>query len=142
MGTTSVCTQDGDLIHGALQDEFQVDGRLDESVTMGPYSGVILVAAHGASDLAEDANALRLVREAAEGDKLIAAWGESVELLAKAGILKRRRVTGSESVREAVRAAGGRFTGNQVERDGSLVTARDNAAGLRFGKLLAQVVGI
>jgi hypothetical protein len=29
-----------------------------------------------------------------------------------------------------------------VERDGSFVTALDDAAGFRFGKLLVQVVGI
>jgi protease I len=85
---------------------------------------------------------VRLTREAAAQDKLIGAWGESVLVLAAAGVVKGRKVTGAPSVREAVAKAGGRYTGVQVEKDGKLVTGFDDAAGLRFGKALAAIVGI
>jgi len=63
-------------------------------------------------------------------------------ILARAGIVKGRKVTGSPEVRSLVEYAGGRFTGRQLERDGDLVTAADEAVGIRFGKALAQIVGI
>jgi protease I len=141
VGTWSVSTNSGDLIKGRLQDEFQVDGDIAQA-TMEPYSGVIFVGGEGAMQLAENEHALRLAREAAAAGKMIGAWDRSVVILARAGILKGRRVTGAPEVRDLVERAGGRFTGRQLERDGVLVTAVDEAVGIRFGKTLAQIVGI
>jgi len=73
---------------------------------------------------------------------MIGAWGHAVAVLAKAGIVKGRKVTGANEVKSAVVYHGGRFTGRQLERDGNLVTAADEAVGIRFGKTLAQIVGI
>ena len=141
VGTRSVSTNDEDLIKGRLQDEFMVDGPLS-GTTLEDYAGVVFVGGEGALRLAEDPDALRLAREADAADKLIGAWGCSVAVLAAAGIVKRRRVTGAARVADAVRRAGGKFTGRQLERDRNLVTATDEAVGIRFGKTLAQIVGI
>ena len=86
--------------------------------------------------------AVSRAREAMAADKLVGAWGEAVAVVARAGGLRKRKVTGAPEVRQAVEAAGGRYTGTQVVRDGNLVTAFDDAAGFRFGKALAQVVAI
>ncbi len=142
VGTWSVCSETEELIIGHLQDEFQVDARLDAAVTMDGYSGILFCGGPGASELANDSEALRLARAAAEQKKLIGAWGDSLEVLAKAGVLRKRKVTGAMRLKDSVKAAGGRFTGTQVERDKNLVTAIDDAAGFRFGKALVQVVAI
>lgn len=141
VGTRSVSTADEDLIHGELQDEFQVDGRL-RGETMEPYSGVLFCGGEGALDLANDPDALRLAREAAEAGKLLAAWGHATAILAAAGVVKGRKVTGDPSTGDAVRGAGGKFTSVQVQAEGNLVTALDDAAGFRFGRALIEVVGI
>ena len=141
VGTWSVSTNWSDLIKGRLQDEFMVDGDI-AGAKMDGYSGVLFVGGEGAMDLAENADAQRLAREAAAAGKMVGAWGHAVAILARAGILKGRKVTGSLEVRELVAEAGGRFTGRQLERDGDLVTAADEAVGIRFGKTLAQIVGI
>lgn len=141
VGTWSVSTNAKDLIPGRLQDEFMVDGDIAEA-SMEPYSGVLFVGGEGSADLARNEHALRLAREAAAADKMIGAWDHAVAILANAGILKGKRVTGAEGVAELVRQAGGKFTGRQLERDGVLVTAADEAVGIRFGKTLAQIVGI
>jgi protease I len=141
VGTRSVSSQDGAILRGELQDEFQVDGSLAQE-TMTPYSGLILCGGVGAPWLAEQEDVLRLVREAKEQDKLIGAWGLAVGALAKSGVVKRKRVTGDPVLRGMLEAAGARFTGSQVERDGKLITGLDDAAGFRFGKALVQVVGI
>ena len=141
VGTWSVSSNFKDLIKGRLQDEFLVDGDIGEA-RMENYSGVLFVGGEGAIDLAHDEHALRLAREADEADKMIGAWGHAVAVLAKSGIVKGRKVTGAPEVRSAVIYHGGRFTGRQLERDGNIVTAADEAVGIRFGKTLAQIVGI
>jgi len=141
VGTRTVSTVADALIHGRLQDEFQVDGGLaGESIE--PYSGVVFVGCERDSGFLDDADAQRLAREAAQAGKMIGAWGRSVAILARAGVIKGRRLTGSPEVAAEVRRAGGKFTGRQLERERELVTGRDEAVGMRFGKSLAQVVGI
>jgi protease I len=141
VGTWSVSTEYDELIKGRLQDEFLVDDTLS-GTRMEEFSGVVFVGGEGAASLAEDADALRIAREAAQGGKLIGAWGHATLILARAGILKGVKVTGNPDVADAVRKAGGRFTGRQLEVSGSIVTARDDAVGMRFGKALAEIVGI
>lgn len=141
VGTRSVSPVDERLIKGVLQDEFQVDGNV-AGETMEAYSGLVLVGGPGATELAGESEVLRLVREAASADKMLAAWGHSTAILARAGVVKGRKVTGDPAIRDDVRAAGGKYTGVQVQRDGNLVTAFDDAAGLRMGRELIQIVGI
>ncbi len=141
VGTWVVSSDERSLLKGELQDEFQVDGVLS-GVALEPYSGLLLCGGAGALWLADQADVLRLVREAREQDKLLGGWGLSVAALAKAGVIRGRRVTGDRALREMIEDAGGRYTGAQIERDGKLVTALDDAAGFRFGKALVQIVRI
>src|SRR6185503_9393690 len=117
VGSRVVSGQDGAFLKGELQDEFQVDGSLEKE-TMEPYSGLILCGGSGAPWLAEQADVLRLAREAHAGDKLIGAFGLAVGALARAGVIRKKRVTGDRSLRAVIEAAGGRYRGTQVERDG------------------------
>ena len=141
VGTRSVSSSADDLIKGAFQDEFMVDGQL-AGETMEPYSGVIFVGGPGALAVADDPNAQALARQACEQQKLIGAWGHGVAVLARAGVVRGRKVTGDPSLEAEIRKAGGRYTGVQVQRDGHLVTAVDDAAGMRFGQRLVEIVGI
>lgn len=141
VGTRLVSSQDGAVLRGELQDEFQVDGALSGE-SMAAYSGLILCGGAGALWLADQADVLRLAREADGSGKLIGAWGLSVAALARAGVLRRKRVTGDRSLRAEIEAAGARYTGTQVEVDGRFVTGLDDASGFRFGKALVQLVRI
>ena len=93
-------------------------------------------------ELAKSAEVVALVREAVAQDKLVGAWGESCGVLAAAGVVKKRKVTGDPSVKAALVAAGAKYTGAQVVVDGKLVTGLDDASGFRFGKALVQIVAI
>lgn len=141
VGTRVVSSEDGAFLRGELQDEFQVDGSL-QSEHLSAYSGLLLSGGAGAGWLADQPDVLRLVREAHEQEKLVGAWGLATLALARAGIVRRKRVTGDRAAKDELESAGARYTGTQVERDGKLVTALDDAAGFRFGKALVQVVGI
>lgn len=141
VGTRVVSSQEGALLRGELQDEFEVDGSLAQE-TMAPYAGLILCGGEGAAWLGEQADVLRLVREACAQDKLVGAFGLAVGALARADVVRKKRVTGAVAVKAMLTAAGARFTGTQVETDGKLVTGLDDASGFRFGKALVQVVRI
>ena len=141
VGTRSVSSQYDDVITGRLQDEFMVDGRLSDA-KLDDCVGVVFCGGEGAGVLADDPDAIRLAREAAEADKMIGAWGHSVAVLAKAGVVKGKKITGDPGVKELVKQAGGKFTGRQIEQAGKIATSRDAAVALRFGKLLAQIVAI
>ena len=84
----------------------------------------------------------RLLSEAAAAGKMIASYGNGLAALARAGVIKGKRVTGDPSCADAARKAGGKYTGRQLEVAGQVITALDESSGMRFGKALAQVVGI
>ncbi len=141
VATHTVSTLDEGFLKGALQDELQADGKLSD-VHMSDFSGVIFCGGPGAKELVQNPDAQRLAREASEQDKLLAAWGEAVGILAAAGVVRKRKITGDPALAQAIEAAGGRYTGVQVQRDGKIITGLDDAAGFRFGKALVQVVSI
>lgn len=141
VGTWSVSTESSEMILGRLQDEFLVDGAL-EDVNIDDYSGVLLVSGDGCEALASDERVLKLVRAASERNLMLGAWGNSVLILAKAGVLKGQKVTGDPSLEAEIRSAGGKYLQRELVTSGKMVTARDDAVGLRFGKALVQVVGI
>ena len=141
VGTWSVSSVTDELIKGRLQDEFMVDAPLSEA-EMDPYAGVIVAGNDGRSLLVDDAKVLQLVRAADETGKLVAAWGGALEVLVQAGVVRGRKVTGDPRLAAAVAAAGGKYTGRQVEVAGHIVTAFDEGAGMRFGQALVEFVRI
>ena len=68
--------------------------------------------------------------------KLIGTWGNGLEALTRAGVVKGRKVTGSPDLADAAKKAGARFTGRQLEAAGHVVTALDEGSGMRFGQAL------
>jgi putative intracellular protease/amidase len=141
VGTWAVSSTANAEIKGRLQDFFLPDGDL-ASARMEGFSGVIFVGGEGAMTLASHPDALRIAREASQAGKMIGAWGHAIAILANAGVVKGQRVTGALELRETVEKAGGKFTGAEIEICGRVVTARDDAVGMRFGKALAAIVGI
>lgn len=140
VGTRSVSRQYDGEVKGRLQDEFQVDEELSGQ-SMENYSGILICGGEG-DELANDGDVQRLLKEASAADKLIASYGNGLAALANAGVIKGKRVTGTESCREGAKRAGGKYTGRQLERAGKLITTLDENSGMRFGKALAHVVGI
>jgi putative intracellular protease/amidase len=141
VGTLSVAPDAETEVKGRLQDVFLVDEAL-EGQTMDAFSGILVVASEGANPLADDARVLELVRAADRDGKLVATWGNGLAVLARAGVVSGRKVTGAVACKEEAVAAGARFRGREVVIDGHLVTARDEGAGMRFGQALADQVRI
>ncbi len=140
VGTCAVSSQYDEEVKGRLQDEFMVDEKLSGQ-SMERYSG-ILICGGETDELASDSDVQRLLQEAAAADKLIASYGNGLAALARAGVVKGKRVTGAACCADAVKRAGGKYTGRQLTIDGKLITTIDESSGMRFGKALAHAVSI
>ena len=82
----------------------------------------------------------RLVHEALRGKKPVAAICIAPVTLAKAGVIRGKRVTASTRFK-TLKGAGGILTGKNVERDGLLITANGPAAAEAFGHAIAAALG-
>jgi putative intracellular protease/amidase len=127
-----------DVLKGRMQEFFLADMSLDD-IDFSKYSGV-LIAAGETTELASDERVLRVVRELNGAGKLVAAFGNAVEVLAEAGVIKGKRVTGDRSCEESVKSAGGKYTGRQVEVADNIVTGVDECSGIRFGRSMIDVI--
>jgi len=141
VGTRSVALADEGLLEGDMQDEFQPDGLVADA-RMEDFSGVVFCGGRGALELADDGDAQRLAREAVAQNKLIAAWGLAPAVLARAGVVKGVKMTADPSLKDELVRAGARWSPSQVESHRGIVTAIDDAAGLRFSRALVQLVAI
>jgi len=95
VGTWSVSTETEATVVGRMQDEFLVDGALADA-NIDDFAGVLFAAGEGDRALAENETVLALARSAREQGKLLAAWGTSVAILARARVIKGLAVTGTE----------------------------------------------
>lgn len=141
VGSVSTALDPETPVRGRLQDEFLVDEPL-AGQDMSRYSGILIAGNDGPSPFLEHAGLLELIRAADGEGKLVAAWGNAVAVLARAGVVKGHRVTGSRDAADEIRRAGGKYTGRQVEASGNVITALDEGAGMRFGQALAEYVRI
>ena len=138
IGTRSVSTCYDETVRGRLQDEFLVDEKFSDQ-TMEDYAG-IFIGAGETDELATNEHLLRLLREAEASGKAIATFGNGLEVLARAGVVKGKKVTGSPASVPEAKMAGARYTGRQLEVSGVVITALDESAGLRLGRALARIV--
>lgn len=137
IGTRVVSTTDREPLRGRLQDFFVADGTLGEASIDG-FDALVFCGGEGALALALDPDALRLARDARRQSKPIAAWGHALAILANADVIRGASVTGVDAVREQALRAGALFSGKQLECGSALLTARDDAVGMRLGRALAD----
>lgn len=127
-------------------DYYLPDMTLDK-VELGSWDAFVCLGGEGSVKFAENSQVVGLVRSAHQTGKLVAGIGAGSLLLAKAGLLSGRRVTGEPGVKSALEAAGAKFTGAQVEpqwlhgNPHKIVTAADSGASHRFGQRIVRDLG-
>ncbi|MFN3476738.1 MAG: DJ-1/PfpI family protein [Candidatus Methylomirabilales bacterium] len=87
------------------------------------YDAVIFVGGDGTRRLFDHEKATKLAKDAEY--KVLGAIGEASLILANAGVLKGKRVTGSPWAAGPLRAKEAVYTGKELEVDGKVVTARE-----------------
>jgi SagB-type dehydrogenase family enzyme len=100
------------------------------------FGAVILLGGMDTTQFLANTILQALVRDAAAQHRVIAASGNAPGVLANAGMIRGVRVTGMIDVQNMLAAAGANYTGNQVEREGPLITS----AGPQFTPLFVTAI--
>src|SRR5437773_4570559 len=100
-----------------------VDADAD-TVYAEQFDAIIIPGGWAPDYLRRHAAVLRLVREADEDGKLIAAICHAGSVLVSARILSGRTVTGFRAIRDDLVNAGASYVDREVVRDGNLITSR------------------
>ncbi len=103
------------------------------------FDAVIFVGGPGAAVLFENPAAQNIARDAAARQKVVAAISLAPSILANAGVLKGVKATAFLTERKRLEAAGAKYTGNPVERDGRIVTASGPLTAATFAQAILAV---
>jgi protease I len=93
------------------------------AVAARDFAAIIIIGGRAPEYLRNDASLISLVREFADHQKLVCAIGHGIQVLAAAGLINGRTVTGHPHVMIEVERNGGRYTEKPAVRDGRMITA-------------------
>jgi protease I len=95
-----------------------------KEIDMDKYHGVVIPGGYAPDVMRRYPEMVRIVREADQKKRVIAAICHAGWMLVSAGILKGRRVTGFFAIKDDLVNAGANYVDEEVVRDGNLVTSR------------------
>lgn len=101
--------------------------RAAADIDIAGYEAIIIPGGYSPDLMRRDKDMVRLVRQADEQGKVVAAICHAGWMLAEADIVRGRRVTSFFSVRRDVENAGARWEDREVVVEGNLVTSRQPA---------------
>jgi len=102
------------------------------------YDGIVFIGGSGASEYFENPEAHKLVVDFNSKKKLVAAICIAPMILAKAGILKGKKVCAFSSVKDGIRKMGGDIQPDGVVVDGNILTATGPEFAAQFGVALVK----
>lgn len=114
-----------------------------EDVRASDYDAIVFIGGAGAKNLAENEDALRVVKEAAAAEKVLGAICIAPAILARAGILfgKKATVWSSSMDKSAVRILreeGALYKEGPVIIDGKIITANGPEAAREFAQKIVE----
>jgi len=101
----------------------EVDQEAKE-IDVSQYDGVLIPGGYAPDLMRRYPEMVRIVREAYEKGKVVAAICHAGWMLASAGILKGKRVTGFFAIKDDLVHAGATYIDAEVVKDGKLITSR------------------
>lgn len=104
------------------------------------FCGVLAPGGWAPDKIRRDENALRLVRELNEANKIIATICHGPWILISAGIVRGRRLTSTVGIRDDVTNASALWEDSEVVVDGNFVSARVPKDLPAFGAALVQLL--
>lgn len=126
--------------HGALGAKIKPDISIKDAI-MTEFDGLVIAGGGGSREhLWPNKDLQRLVKDAFDQDKLVAAICVSPVVLARAKILEDRDCTvfkDKECIAE-LEKGGGLYTDKDVVVDGNIITARDPKAAEKFGHAIVE----
>ena len=95
-----------------------------KEIDMDKYHGVVIPGGYAPDMMRRYPEMVRIVREADQKRKVIAAICHAGWMLVSAGILKGKKVTGVSAIKDDLVNAGANYVDEEVVRDGNLITSR------------------
>ncbi len=132
----------GIAVSALTQEEAKVDLTLDE-VNASDFGGIFFVGGPGAWEFLNNEKTYRVIRDAAKECKVWGAICISPRILAAAGVLDGRKVTGWDDDGELAGVlldVGAEYVKEPVVVDGNLITANGPAAAEEFGKKIVEII--
>jgi len=127
------------IIRGALGNIAEANILVGQLI-VDDYDAIIFIGGLGAVEYAANPAALNLAREAVRQRKILAAISTAPTILANAGVLTGVRATSFLSERNTLILSGAVYTGIPVEQDRLIITGRDPAASILFGRAVADAL--
>jgi len=106
------------------------------------YNAVIVIGGPGSPALANYPEVIDLLKSVDQASQVLAAICIAPTVVAKAGLVKNKKVTcfETEETPNIISEAGGTYTGKKVTRDGNLITANGPAAAKKFAKTIYNAI--
>lgn len=141
---TTASTKMG-MAHGKLGMTANVDILIKDTKVTGHdkvtgYDAVVFVGGPGSYDLFDNADALRIAREAVKEGKVLGGICAAAAVLAHAEVLKQIKATSFPGVSDELIKNGANYTGKGVEVDGKIITADGPAHARQFGEAIVKVL--
>jgi len=95
-----------------------------KAIDMSKYNGVVIPGGYAPDLMRRYPEMVRIVKEAGQKGKIIAAICHAGWMLASAGIVKGKKVTGFFAIKDDLVNAGANYVDAEVVRDGNLITSR------------------
>ena len=131
--TKGVCT-------GMMGAQVVSDITINE-INVDDYNALILIGGGGASLYFHDELVHQKVNDFNDAGKLIAAICLAPVILANAGIMKGRRMTGwTPDSKVAAKKTGAVFTEESISLDGNVITAIGPSAAKEFGEMIVKYI--
>ena len=134
-----VASKDVSEATGMLGTKVKIDINLSD-INVDEYDAIIFVGGVGAKVYFEDLKAHEIARESYEKGKVLAAICIAPSILANAGLLKNKKATAFPSEEDNLVSKGAIYTGNDVEVDGKIVTAKGPFAAKIFAEEIAKLL--
>jgi len=95
-----------------------------KEIDISKYDGIVIPGGYAPDMMRRYPEMVKMVRDAHQKGKVIAAICHAGWMLASAGILKGKRVTGFFAIKDDLINAGANYVDEEVVRDGNLITSR------------------
>lgn len=109
-----------------------------EEIDVSAYDAMVLIGGAGCLTTCDVPAVHGRIREAVEAGRIVGAIGEAVAVVARAGVVTRKKVAVRTDDRAVVRAAGGIVASGSVAVDGCVVTAEGHGAVTDFAQALRR----
>ncbi len=132
----------GTAISSITDDEAKVDLVLDD-VNVADYDGIFFIGGPGALENLNNEKSYRIIREVASSGKVWGAICISPRILAAAGVLKNKKVTGWDRDNELagiLSAARAEYVREAMVVDGNLITGNGPEAAAEWGTAIARAL--